>query len=80
MMDVKTIKDVEPSTWAEFKSIAARSGMTMGKLFTRMLRTYEEESRERWKKILAGEKILSDEEADAVMEVANRVRHERGFR
>jgi hypothetical protein len=80
MMEIKTIKDVEPSAWAEFKSIAARSGVTMGKLFTRMLRAYEEEARERWAEILKGEKILSDGEADAMLSAASKVRHEPGFR
>jgi hypothetical protein len=80
MMTVKTIKDVEPAAWAEFKSIAARSGMNMGTLFARMLHAYEEESRERWKEILKGKKILSDEEAAGMMKVVNRVRHEPGFR
>ena len=79
-METKTIKDIDSRSWAEFKGIAARSRMTMGKLFEHMLHFYERESGDVWEKILHGEKILTDKEASDMIESVKKNRKEYGFR
>ena len=80
MPTVKTIKDVDEEAWLEFKSIAARNKMKMGKLFKNMVEEYREKSKSFWDDILKGPPRLSKEEADAMMETARRIRKEYGFR
>ena len=80
MPTVKTIKDVDEESWLEFKSIAARNKMNMGKLFARMVDGYREKSRDFWDEILKGPAILSKEEADAMLNTVKKIRNEYGFR
>ena len=80
MSTVKTIKDVDEEAWLEFKSIAARNKMKMGKLFGRIIEDYKEKSKSFWDDILKGPPILSEEEAKSMDETAKRVREEHGFR
>lgn len=80
MPAVKTIKGIDEQAWLEFKSIAARSRMKMGKLFERMVEDYKEKTGSFWDDILKGPPALSKEEADAMMETVKKVREEYGFR
>ncbi len=80
MTSVKTIKDVEESSWHEFKGIAARNKLKMGALFGKMVEDYKEENAAVWNKILNPGKILSDEEAGDMEKTVAKLRKERGFR
>jgi len=80
MPTIKTIKDVDEEAWLEFKSIAARNNVKMGKLFGNIVKDYKEKSKNIWDEILKGPKILSDDEAEAMLETARAIRKEHGFR
>ena len=80
MTEVKTIKDVDAQTWAEFKSLAAKNKLKLGIFFKIILKEYEKTAKVFWKDILEGEKILSDKEADEIEDTVKRIRKERGFR
>ena len=80
MATVKTIKDVDEDAWLEFKSIAARNKMKMGKLFDDMVKGYKEKTKEFWEDILKGPAVISDKEAMAMEETISRIRKEYGFR
>ena len=80
MPTVKTIKDVDQEAWLEFKSIAARNKMKMGKLFERIIEDYKEKSKSFWDEVLKGPPILSKKEADAMMDTVKNLRKEYGFR
>ena len=77
---VKTIKDVDEEAWLEFKSIAARNKVKMGKLFTRMVEDYKKKGKDFWDEILKGPHVLSKEEADAMLKTIRDIRKEYGFR
>jgi len=79
-MALKTIKGINEESWSEFKSIAAKDGIKMGKLFEQMLEEYKKKSDEAWKFILSGKKILSDSEARDMKKIAEKSRREYGFR
>ncbi|PIN75037.1 hypothetical protein COV18_04735 [Candidatus Woesearchaeota archaeon CG10_big_fil_rev_8_21_14_0_10_37_12] len=80
MTEVKTIKDVDEQAWAEFKSLAAKNNVKMGVFFKTMLNEYKKSTNTFWERILNGEKILSDKEADEMEKVVVAVRKEHGFR
>lgn len=80
MTTVKTIKDVDEGAWLEFKSIAARNKMKMGKLFEDMVEEYKKKTKEFWDDILKGPAVISNEEARAMEETASGIRKEYGFR
>ena len=79
-MSLKTIKNVDEKTWYKFKTLATKNRLSMGKLLNHMIDSYESESKKFWKEILEGEKILSDKEADALLEHSKQLRKEYGFR
>jgi len=78
--NVKTIKDIDETTWATFKSYAAKNNIKLGPFFKMLIEEYETKSEEFWKKILDGKKILSDQEAAALEKTVKAVRKEHGFR
>ena len=80
MPTVKTIKDVDEDAWHEFKSIAARNKMNMGKLLGKMVSEYKEKNENYWDKILNSGKILSDKEANDMEKLVKQLRKEKGFR
>ncbi len=80
MADVKTIKDVDEKTWAEFKSLAARNRLKLGVCFKLLIKEHEKTSKDFWKNLLDGEKIFSDKEAAEMKEVVKKIRNEYGFR
>jgi len=79
-MALKTIKGIEEESWMEFKSIAAKDGIKMGKLFEQMLEEYKKRSEEAWNKILHSGGILTDKEAEDMKRIARKTREEYGFR
>ncbi len=79
-MGLKTIKGVDEKTWNEFKSLAAKRGIRMGKLLEYMIDSYVKDSRHKWETLLSGEKLLSEEEADEMKKIVRELRNEEGFR
>jgi len=79
-MDVKTIKGVSENKWRTFKALAAEKNMLMGNLFEVMVDDYSKHADSFWEKILNGEKILSDKEAEDISNISKSLRKERGFR
>lgn len=79
-MGLKTIKDVDEKTWNEFKSLAAKRGVRMGKLLEHMVDSYVKNSRHKWEMLLNGEKLLSKVEADEMKKIVRELRNEKGFR
>lgn len=80
-MTLKTIKGVSEDKWSEFKSMAAKNNIPMGKLLENMVDAYSRKEAENfWNRILSGEKILSDKEAEGLENVVKSLRKERGFR
>ena len=80
MVEVKTIKNIDEETWAEFKSLAAKNKVKLGIFFKILLKEYEKNSRLFWNEILNGEKILSDKEAEGMEEVVKELREKRRWR
>ena len=80
MAEVKTIKDIDEETWAEFKSLAAKNRVNLGVFFKMVLKEYEKNSELFWDKVLSVEKIWSDEEAEDMEKIAKKVRKERSWR
>ncbi len=80
-MGLKTIKGVREEKWAEFKGLAVKNRMPMGKLLENMIDEYSKNSvKEFWDRILNGEKILSDKEADELHKTVKSLRRDHGFR
>ena len=80
MTEVKTIKDVDDATWAEFKSLSSKNQVKMGIFFKTLLQEYEKTTRTFWKDILEGEKILTNAEATEIEDFVKYMRKEHGFR
>ena len=78
--EVKTIKGVDTETWTDFKTLAAKKRVTMGKLLALMIMEYKKNSDDFWDSILKGEKILSDKEAEDMHKITRKLRKEWGFR
>ncbi len=80
MGEVKTIKEVDDKTWYRFKILANQNKMKLGRFFKEMLEEYEEKNDPTWERILAGEKILLDQEAEELSKTLKKLRKEYGFR
>ncbi|MBM3233083.1 hypothetical protein FJZ18_02865 [Candidatus Pacearchaeota archaeon] len=80
MDEVKSIKGIDDETWRKFKALAAAKRVTMGVLLTTMIKEYEKYANDVWDKILHGEKILSDEEAEEMHTVSRKLRKENWVR
>ena len=79
-MNSKSIKDIDDQTWLEFKSLAAKYNLKHGEFFKMLLKDYEKDRQEFWNKILNGEKILDDDEANELLKLIMKGRKEYGFR
>lgn len=79
-MALKTIKNVDEETWHHFKRLAVTQRSGMGTLLKKMINEYESKSRDAWKAIFEGEKILTDVEAGRLLKETATMRKERGFR
>jgi methionyl-tRNA synthetase len=80
MAEIKTIKDIDEETWAEFKSLAAKNKVKLGIFFKSLVKDHKKSSTDFWNTILKGEKILSEEESKSIKEITEGVRKEYGFR
>ncbi len=80
MSEVKTLKDIDDATWAAFKSQAAKNNLKLGAFFKQLMGEYEKESKTFWEKMLRGERMLGDKEAEEFRAVTRRARKEYGFR
>ena len=79
-METKCIKYVDEETWKKFKSLAEKNKMNMSVLLRIMVNEFEKNSKDFWKEILTGNKLLTDEEADDMIKITKEFRKERGFR
>ena len=79
MRTVRTIKNVDEDTWNELKFISKRNKMHMGKTIKLMINEYKNRNKF-WDNVLNNKKILSDKEAEDMIESAKEIRKEKGFR
>jgi len=81
MSEIRTIKGIDDEAWAKFKSLAAKNHMKMGQMFEKMVeKQKEQENKEFWDFVLNGERLLSDKEADELLEFTQQLRKEMVFR
>ena len=80
MSEVRTIKDVDDDAWGNFKSIAAKNNINMGKMFERLVYDYKENSKKVWDDILNPGYIISEKEAKYFEETVKKNRKDPGFR
>ncbi|MBU0758298.1 MAG: hypothetical protein KKF44_09590 [Nanoarchaeota archaeon] len=81
MSEVKTIKGVDNTSWAEFKSMAAENNKNMGDFFSDLVKFYKERKAKKfWDDILNGEKLLSDKDADKIKILVKEMRSDYGYR
>jgi len=59
MSEVKNIKGIDEETWAEFKSLAARSKMKAGEMFKEMVKGYKSRAKNVWDDVFAHKAVLS---------------------
>lgn len=79
-MSTRTVKDVNEKTWRKLRLMSAEYDMRIGELIEKMTEDYEKSSRDFWKTILEGEKILTEKEAEELKSVVTALRKETGFR
>lgn len=79
-MESRTIKGIGKDKWILFKTLASKKNLALGRLFETMVEDYAKRSDFVWKKVLSGERILSDKEAMELEKAVKEVRKERGFR
>ena len=79
-METRSIKGVDEDTWRKFKELSVKNNLKMSFLLKMMVDKFEAEGRNFWKKILSGEKNLTDKEAEKMMKVVFESRKEYGFR
>ena len=79
-MPTKTIKDVNEKTWRKMRVLSAEHNVKMSRLLEKMTEDYEKRSKEFWKIILEGNRILTDKEAEELKSVSKSLRKEHGFR
>ena len=79
-METRTIRNVDEETWRNFKLLAVKLGTNMAILLRTMVKEFEKNNIEFWDQLLHGERLLSESEAQDMMEISERVRKERGFR
>ena len=80
MGTTKTMKDVEEEDWLEFKSMAAKNGIKMGKLFGILIKNYNTRKDESWDHILNPKHTISEQDAKRILRRVKKLRKEYGFR
>ena len=80
MVSTKTIRAVDEMTWRKLRAMSAEQNLPLGRLLERIAEDYETRSRDVWKRILDGEKILSDKEAEGLLTFVKELRKEYRFR
>lgn len=76
----RTIKGVSYEKWTKLKNLATKEGVSMGNMLENMIDEYSKNADNMWKKILSGEKIISDSDARELLSFVKEFRKERGFR
>ena len=79
-MTTRTIRDVDEKTWRKLKIMSAEHNAKMGELVKRMADEYEKRSKDVWKHILDHEKLITDKEAEEMLNTVKKLRKEQGFR
>lgn len=79
MTNLKTIKGIREEKWAEFKSLAARKRISMGRLLENMIAAYSKYTEDAWRRILYMDKALSDKEAEELSKMVKELRKEKWF-
>ena len=78
---IKAIKGVSDESWQEFKALANREHVPMGKLLEEMIERRKEHHANRfWQDLFNTPKALTDEEAEGMLEIVRKLRQERGWR
>jgi len=79
-MPTRTIRDVDEDTWKKLKALSAEHDATIGTMLKKITRDYEEKNRDFWSRVLKGEKIINDKEAEEHIALVKKMRKEHGFR
>ena len=77
---VKTIKDVKEEDWLEFKAMAAKNGIKMGKLFGILIKNYKTRKDDLWDYALNPKHTISSKDAEEMHKRVKKLRKEYGFR
>ncbi len=80
METVKTIKDVDDQTWAQFKSIAAANNAKTGQMLKIIVDDYQKRAAGWWERVRAQKPVLSKKECDELEASVKRIRKEYGWR
>jgi len=76
----KTIKGIDKDTWTEFKTIANKNKMNLSTCFKLMVKEHKNVNERVWRDILSTKPILSEKDAENMLEHITRTRNEKGFR
>jgi len=79
MESIRTVKNVDEETWNELKVISKRNKINIGKMIKLIVNEHKSKNNF-WNRVLNNKKILSDAEAEAIMESVKESRKEKGFR
>ena len=79
-MKTKTLRNVDEETWKNFKTLAAENNVSIPSLLKAMVSEFGKNSQKFWFSLLNGDKLLSDNEAEALIKIAHNLRKEKGFR
>ena len=80
METVKTIKDVDDATWAQFKSIAAQNNAKAGQMFKIIVDEYQKNAKGWWERVKSHKPIFSPKEYDEMERRMKAFRKEYGWR
>ncbi len=79
-MTTKTIKDVDEKTWKLLKEMAYKRRLKMGVLLKEIAVAYKKRPSDSWNKILHAKPVLTEKEAQAMLQAAAKLREEAGYR
>lgn len=79
-MKVRTIKSVDDETWKIMRQISRDEKVKMGGLLKNMVNVYAKKGNSRISSIIPKKAILTEKEAEDMMKIIYKIRHERGFR
>ena len=73
-MGLKTIKGVDEQTWHKFKILAAQEKKSSAAMFQKIVDMYCKDADKFWDSFLNCGKILTDEEAEMILETSRSIR------
>ena len=79
-MEVRSIKNVDSSTWKKFKSLANKEGVTMSALLRSMIKNYEKKKSDLWGIVFENSGKLTKNEGEKLEKDCKNLRKEKGFR